>query len=212
MAGYIFIPVPTPEMLEFAQDWDAGRLAKGKQPYTVLRNHFDSGPGKGLARGLGYGVLRNVTSGDKLYILAHGHSLGSTAIGVRRGAKKVIVLAKPSWTGGTMKQYGPDELAAVLEKEGLVKSFVDLRVFACGSANVPAAPGVTASFAQGLRDAMRALGYNSVRVTGYEGALRTSYAQQHDPDNFGKFTTSEHKGVEIGGEIFPASTRKIVFF
>ena len=129
MAGYIYLPVPTTEMLEFAKDWQDGQRAKGKTPYQVLKN-FQSGWRKGAVRGLGFGVLRNVTAADKLYILAHGNSLGSVKIGAKRGATR----AGLRWTGGTAKKYDSDELAEVLQAEGLTTGF---GTFASSLAAVP---------------------------------------------------------------------------
>jgi hypothetical protein len=218
MAGYIFIPVPTPEMIEFAQSWAAGRNAKlannaNKQPYQVLCN--DNG-GKGYRRQNGLGVLRKLATADKLYILAHGHSLGSVAIGAARGAKRrQQPSGKVEWVGGKLKKYSADELAKLLEDEGLGKTFIDLRVYACGSAIAPTPPGqhpgTTVAFADGLKNAMKARGYNSISVTGYEGALESGYSERHEKGASGQWTKEPHKGVEIKSEWFPAKSHSVVF-
>lgn len=211
MAGYIYLPVPTHEMIDFATDWQDGQRAKGKVPYQILKN-FESGWRKGAVRALGKGVLRNVAAADKLYILAHGNSLGSAAIGAKRGATRSGL----AWTGGTSKKYTPDELADVLQAEGLPTNFVDLRVFACGSATTPATGAATASFAQRLKNAMVALGYNAIIVTGYEGALKTSYSQRKDASTPSGWTPDDRKGSIVkdahgGLEVVPASTKKVTF-
>src|SRR4051812_10893045 len=127
MAGYIYLPVPTQEMLDFATDWQDGQRRKDKVPYTVLYNYV-KGWRKGFVRGIGRGVLRNVNNTDKLYVLAHGAALGSRRIGAERGAHRVIERGVPGWDGGAMKSYTTGELAKVMEAEGLRKTFIDLRV------------------------------------------------------------------------------------
>ena len=215
MAGYIYIPVPTPEMLEFARAWQEGQLEKQngqpeeskKEPYEILRN-YESGWRKGAVRKFGFGVLRNVTHNDKVYILAHGATLGSRDIGVNRGATRGNGVNE--WVGGMYKGYSPKALANVLKKEGLPEQFQDLRVFACGSAIIPPA-GAVLSFAQELALAMRVLGYNQIRVTGYMGNVRPSYAIRQISGQPGNYTEGPHKGVEIGSQIFRASEHKVVF-
>jgi hypothetical protein len=206
MAGYIYIPAPTPEMREFAKDWQDGQRRKGKTPYVILQN-YDSGWRKGFLRAIGRGVLRNVQAADKLYILAHGAALGSRFIGAERGAVK----QGTNWVGGTLKKYSPDRLAQVMKDEGLKTGFQDLRVFACGSALIKANSAMTISFAGGLKNALVALGYANIRVTGYQGSVRSSYSVRQVPGQMGQYTAGEHKGVEIGGQIYPADTHKVVF-
>lgn len=206
MAGYIYLPVATAEMKEFARDWQDGQRRKGKVPYAILHN-YESGWRKGFLRAIGRGVLRNVLASDKLYIVAHGAALGSRFIGSERGAVK----KGNDWVGGTFKKYSPDQLATVLKNEGLRTDFIDLRVFACGSALVPQGVNATVSFAQGLKNALVGLGYAHLQVTGYQGAVKASYALRQVPGHFGQLTAGEHKGVEIGGHIYPAGTRKVVF-
>lgn len=209
MAGYIFIPVATPEMLEFAHNWQQGQQEKGKTPYQILHS-AESGWQKGARQKLGLGALKCVTAADKVYILAHGAALGSSAIGACRGGEKVAAFGSDQWQGGTLKSYTAAALARLLEKEGLAKHNMDVRVFACGSGNTPAT--ATRSFAEELALELRALGYpNGLRVTGYLGSVRSSYSIRQIPHQMGSYTPGHHKGVEIGGEIFPASTHKVVF-
>jgi len=210
MASYIYIPVATPEMFNFAVDWQQGQIRKGKQPYQILSNN-ESGLFKGIKRKCKLGVLRNVCVGDKVYILAHGHGSGSSAIGARREATKVKSLGVDNWEGGTLKKYTPQALAKVLKDEGLRQGFQDLRVFACGSANIPPKERATASFAQGLAESLRDLGYNSIRVTGYQGMVKTSYAHRSLAARSDQYSPDKHKGVVIGGQILPASTKRVVF-
>lgn len=206
MAGYIYLPIPTQEMLNFAADWRQGQTDKGKTPCTVLHN-YESGWRKGFMRKVGLGVLRNIAASDKLYVLAHGSSRGSRKIGARRGAQKGLDRGVERWTGGTMKAYTPDELAEVIQKEGLLTSFVDLRVFACGSGLVP--EGETRAFSEQLCESLVALGYNLIQVTGYAGAVRTSYVTRQTSD--GGYTKGTHRGVEIDGHIYKSSEFKVVF-
>ena len=38
MATFIYVPVSTPEMTGFVQDWNNGRQARGKAAYQVIAN------------------------------------------------------------------------------------------------------------------------------------------------------------------------------
>ncbi|HWE00359.1 MAG TPA: hypothetical protein VG345_15015 [Bryobacteraceae bacterium] len=195
MAGYIFVPVPTTEMLKFAKQWTDGQTDKGKTAYRLLysvdvgltkayRRHF----GAGLLTG-GAGVLRAVAATDKLYVLTHGNSKGSSRIGEDRA-------------DGTEKYYTPDGFARTLEQEGLIKSFVDLRLYVCGSATVP--KGQSASFAERLKASMRARGYVHLSVTGYHGSVYTEYSSDGKSDE-------KHKITQIGANLMRASTQKVTF-
>src|ERR1700749_3318754 len=85
MAGFIYFPVATEEMIDFAIDWQNGQKARGWVPYPILKN-YESGWRKGFVRGIGRGVLRGLSAQDKLFILCHGASEGSSKIGAERGA------------------------------------------------------------------------------------------------------------------------------
>src|SRR3954466_12376063 len=89
MATFIYVPVSTPEMTGFVQDWNNGRQARGKAAYQVIAND-SSGTGKELRRKFGTGFLEQVTAGDKLYVLAHGilspTSGGRSGLGTGAGA------------------------------------------------------------------------------------------------------------------------------
>jgi hypothetical protein len=171
-----------------------GSNSQGKTPYGVLHNKHVSGFRKGLSR-FGGGCLRSVHPTNKLYVLAHGPGThGGGYIGANRF--------------GAMKRYSPSELASLLQAEGLTKYFVDLRIFACRSAfsiggNIP--------FAQKLSIEMRERGYNLIKVTGYSGVIKPSYAPRVGGD--GLITTTEHKGIydEDIGNVLPASMRKFTF-
>jgi len=204
MAGYIYLPIATEEMQHFARDWQEGQREKGKQPYEVLKN-FESGWRKGFVRGIGRGVLRGVTAQDKLYVLCHGAGQGSSFIGASRGAKRSDGPIE-TWEGGTLKRYSPNELAAVVEKEGLLKSFVDLRLFVCGSGLVP--PNQTQSFAERFALAMGGLGYNHLLVKGYLGSVKPSYTYRQVGVGY---TEGKHKGVEFDHGMARPSEHNLVF-
>jgi hypothetical protein len=207
MAGYIYLPVNTEEMRNFAKDWREGQREKGKRPYEVLKN-FESGFGKGLVRGIGLGVLRGLSAQDKLYVVCHGLPTGSRATAAARGAAKIRNGPIIRWEGGTYKVYKPDELAAVMEKEGLLKSFVDVRLFVCGSAVVP--QGEAKSFAEKVFDAMKAIGYNHIAVTGYLGSVGGQYGRR-PIGNGGERTVAKYKAVDIGQKTFRPSDYKEIF-
>lgn len=204
-----------------ATDWQNGQKEKKDKnktaytvpvPYTVLYN-YEAGWRKGFMRKIGLGVLRNVVANDRLYVLAHGGPQGSRHIAAARGARQVCEMGVFHWEGGVTKSYDPEQLAAVIEAEGLLKSFVDLRIFACGSALVPAPVDneKTRSFAENLLFAMRDLGYHLIQVTGYQGSVRSAYAPRSVKGNALELTSEMHKGVEVGARIYSASDFMVVF-
>jgi hypothetical protein len=193
MPGYIYLPVATQEMLDEAGKFQRSQQTNHKTPYSILHN-YESGWGKGFMRSLGLGVLRNVAAEDKLYLLCHGDTMGSSATGARRGAKK----DGRHWVGGTLKKYSASRMATVIKDEGLVASFVQLRVYICGSGLVP--NGAARSFAQDLAVELGSLGYQHIRVIGYLGEVKTG------------------DGLEVlladgprGGGYYPAEDHKVAF-
>jgi hypothetical protein len=153
MTTWIYLPVPTQEMRDFASG-----LALGSQ-YT-LSNYFVSGKGKAVTRFFG-GCLGGVAAWDELLLICHGATGGSRFTGASRGANNEL------------KKYSPDELAVVLRKEGLTKSFVDLKLLVCGGGLRPAS-GLDDPFAERVCAALKAEGYSQIRVTGYLGDVSTS--------------------------------------
>ena len=196
MSGYIYIPIPTDQLIMVAEMWRESQIRGSKQqPYSLLYHSTMKGRVKGFVRYLGWGVLRTVTVYDKVYVLCHAD--GDDKSGARTlGARYV--------KDGPSKTYSHEDLAITLQKEGLPLDFHDLRVYACGSGNIPAQVGFTKSYAANLYDAMKQAGYKNIKVTGYRGKLyfssRTTF--------FGK---TFKRGVTIDNEVFPASTNKVVF-
>jgi len=85
-------------------------------------------------------------------------------------------------------------------KEGLTKSFVDFRIYSCGS-GVVYDESSHSSFASLLAKELRRLGYKSIHVTGYLGNLRAGYstlAEEKGPsgDYASWWITHAHKSVE----------------
>jgi hypothetical protein len=165
---YLYLPVGSPEMMEFANDWNKDLKDAGKPECPVISN-TSSGSLKVVRRLFGQGMLKVLGTGDTLFVIAHGASKGSRRIGADRGAHKV----GREWQGGTMKSWTAEEFAEHLKKEGLRKDFVDLRVFACGSGLAPATTKLP--FAEALFKALRKLQFPRIEVTGYLGAVRTSF-------------------------------------
>ncbi|EOZ1829428.1 hypothetical protein [Escherichia coli] len=89
---------------------------------------------------------------DKLYIVAHGNT---------------SVIGTGSRTGPTLT---PVELAHLLLKRRLPKSFIDIRVLSCHSGIHSKTP----AFAQRLKEAMLGYGYSNLIVTGYLGEIDIS--------------------------------------
>ena len=212
MASYIYIPIMTGEMAAMATDWNNGRVQLGKAPYQIL-GADSSGIGKALRRQFGGGYLRNVTAADKVYILAHGiktpTSGGALVIGVKRGAQYVAdgaSLTGYSVQGGAWKYYPAGELAKHLEKEGLPKTFVDLRLFCCSAGLAATHQGnPVAPYAQRLKNALVARGYNAIVVTGYRGDLNCQYNQYCAPGTIvamGDAIQGRGKGVKLPGDTY----------
>lgn len=152
MATYAYLPVPTNEMRDFA-------LRLRLPPQNILSNRFIKGYGKALAR-MADGCLGKLTADDRLLLVCHGLERGSKTTGADRGDKQ-----HPDW-----KVYTPAHLARAIEKEGLTKSFVDLRLLVCGSALPPEGE---APFAKRLCDELTQRGYANILVTGYKGKVST---------------------------------------
>ena len=152
MTTWIYLPVPTQEMRDFASG-----LQLGAQ-YT-LSNYFVSGKGKAITRFFG-GCLDGVSPWDTLLLICHGATGGSRFTGATRG-------------DGLLKKYSPEELATVIRKEGLTKSFIDLKLLVCGGGLRPA-KGTDDPFAERTCAALKADGYSQIRVTGYLGDVSTS--------------------------------------
>ena len=144
-------------------------------------------------------------------MLCHGDSAqGGPTIGAYRGAK-YNEFGGPSekWIGGVDKSYTARQLATVIQREQLIKSFVDLRVFACGSGVVPPTAAAR-SYAEDLKDALRALGYSHIRVTGYKGLVYADYAYRK-MGVVGGYTKETSKGVVIGQQVWPSWAQKVTF-
>jgi hypothetical protein len=148
MAKYAFVPIPPEEMLKFAR---ALKLGQG----AILSNAFVSGAGKAVSRFFG-GCLRHLSAKDMLFVVVHGSGGGSRKVGAERN--------------GVMKVYSPEQLADVLQKEGLTRSFVDLRLAVCGSAENKALAGLP-SFAERLGAELVGAGYSNIKVMGYKGLV-----------------------------------------
>jgi hypothetical protein len=185
MSAFIFVLIQNQEAKNDIQAWQKGLQRKGKEAYEVLMNLFPSGPGKGFSRHLGFRCLAKLRPSDKLYVYSHFDGTPGARIGTDRN-------------DGSTKSYSATELAALLENEGLPKSFLDLRLYACetGLGDEP--------FALRLKNALVERGYRHIGVTGYLGEVRPSYAFRQTPD--GDYTDQEHKGIDINGYIFRASS------
>ncbi len=212
MPTFIYCPVMTGEMAHLAAAWNQGRIAKGKAPYTII-GAGDTGIGKGIRRIFG-GHLSDVGGGDKLYVLAHGRMLpgehGALIIGVKRGAF-VLGGSLQGYTvqGGHWKSYTPPVLARHFEKEGLTKGIVDLRLFCCGAELATQQNGVAVQpFAQRLKAAMVARGYNAVTVTGYLGDLSPQHQDYFAPGTMqAQNSLGVGKGVTLPGDTYRSRAR-----
>lgn len=208
MATYIYCPVMTDEMVFYANRWKSDRTSRNKPAYGVI-GASDSGKRKALRHLLTSGKLSSVADDDKVYVLAHGIRNvgdGAVVIGARRGDWVQSGQSLTGYTvqGGAMKMYYPGEFAEHLEKEGLSKGFVDLRLFCCGSGLVAESQkyGDLDPYAQRLRGAMVQRGYNNVAVTGYLGDLSHEHIPRFAPGSYearDEYGEGTHKGVQIAG-------------
>lgn len=190
MIGYIYLPVVDAEMLQMAADWNAGRIAKGKQPYQVIKNQGHFGRGK---------LLANINVYDKVYVLLHGGGQLSSKV------------------GASGKSFTPRELARHLKNAGLKQLFArDLRIFACGSGGhgtLTEADGTSSyvpPFVRELRDEMTLLGYYRLAVYGYTASVYTKYDDVYldDGTNIGQYKTA----VSGLHGLVRASDARIVFY
>lgn len=150
MTTWIFLPVPTQEMKNFASKLNLG-------PSRTLHNQFVSGAGKGITRFLG-GCLNGVEPWDELLLICHGATGGAPFTGAQRSAHD-------------LKKYDPAGLAKVIQAEGLTKSFVNLKLLICGGGLHR--KGTGGAFAELTFQALRQAGYANVQVTGYLGDVAT---------------------------------------
>ena len=197
MKNYIWLPVYSAEMLGMAETWTAGQAAKGKLPSQVLYTPYEAGMLKGIHRRASGGCLRAVAPESKLYLLLHG---SGTAEGRYVGATR---------SDGATKSYTPEQLAMLMESEGLTKKIGRVSLFSCGSGL-----GLEMSYAARLKRAMVSRGFLFVTVAGYLGDVKTSYVQRYITEGEDLYTVDAHKGVVVGdrcGWILPASSRKVIF-
>lgn len=198
MKSYVFVPVPTIELN--ARALDLVNTCKPTAPnIRVLKNFWNEGRLKGVSRALG-GCLKHVGSADVVYLLAHGAGeSNSTHIGNRRHVQK-----GGDWTiDGTLKSYDMTQLASVLEKEGLRKNFRDLHMLTCGSGLQGSMNDPTDTpLAKRLQQAMYALGYADIVVTGYQGDVNVTGFS-------GWFKVNRQKEPPIG--MLPANDFKVSF-
>jgi hypothetical protein len=234
MTTWIHLPVDTPEMRGIAETWNRERVAKGKPAYTIT-GAADEGLAKGWRRLTGQGALRGVAAADKLYILAHGYSAVNDGpalrIGAARGAEVNNAFLN-DYDGGRNKLHTPQTLARHIEKEGLLKAFVDLRLFACHAGRDINA--TTLSFGAQLKNALVGRGYAAVMVTAYLGAVsagqnwrqvdstnpdftpyvsNTGFGPPFSPSGGKMVASTQHKGVTLPGAMYgePAQAHRIVY-
>jgi hypothetical protein len=97
--------------------------------------------------------------------------------------------------------YPATQLARHLEKEGLPHNFVDLRLFCCSAGLGATHNGnPVAPYAQRLKAALTARGYNSIMVTGYSGDLCCQYGAYFAPGTIvalGSAKQGTGKGVKF---------------
>lgn len=183
-----YLPIGTPEMIAMAQSLSNGRATKHGGAGCTLICCTDSGATKWRRRKVGHGLLRNVAAHEKMYVLTHGlvnaekEPVGT--VGARRNATPTGALVGKKWTGGTMRSYTPQSLAEHLLAEDLTLQYVDLRLFICYSGVTSNHLPGNVSFAEALRDSMRALGFGRIVVTGYKGALGSSYGNGYYEENW----------------------------
>ena len=185
MANYIFLPIASHSLRvgsKYFSLWFSHQM--GVCISAVLESYYESGWKKGIARRLGHGCLKEITSTDTLYIMAHGYGFP----GFRR-----IVERRD---GDELKSYNAEQLANVLFSEGLRLNFRNLHLLSCGSGlmnkSVLDSDKVLIdsklisknmhknSFARQVCDAMKIKGYSQIQVTGYLGNIHIIPAMRPD--------------------------------
>jgi hypothetical protein len=180
MTRYVYLPVPSLDMEAMAL-----KLVSHK---NILRNDFQYGIAKAVQRIL-MGCLRGIAAADELCLIIHGREAGSRFVGEdRRGAN-----------GMELKKYSPEELARAIDKEGLIKTFRDLKLVACGGGNCAyGEKQAMPPFAQRLSFALKQRGYDHIQVTGYHGLVsvenRTIEVAFNGPQG-GKYYPADAEGA-----------------
>lgn len=176
MAEFIYLPVPTDEMTQMAEDIRSARRRAGLAEPAILRNFFDEGIGKGFLRAVGRGCLRGVGGNDRLFLLLHGRGeAGSQRVGANRnhGIEDAAV---------RFKTYTPNAIATLLEAEGLTRAFVDLVLLCCGAGLEGGHdPAFVKSIAERVYDAMRPR-FPNINVTGYLGNVKAGAGNDYRVD------------------------------
>ena len=210
MTTYIYIPILTAEMASIANKWNTDRSKVGHAPYPIL-SVGDTGVSKALRRKFGSGRLDGVAATDTIWLLSHGiatrTSGGALVIGNMRGGRYQQTMSGiPEPVGGENKLYQVGQLARAIEKEGLTKDFVDLRLYCCG-AGLDATNGGRAvqPFAQRLKASLTGRGYAAVIVTGFLGDLVAGYSEFYAPGTMSLYRTKPAGlglGVKVTGETY----------
>lgn len=211
MTTYIYIPIMTPEMASIANQWNTERMAAKQSAYPILSVN-DTGIAKSLRRKFGGGELSGVAATDTIWLLSHGISTptsgGALAIGNKRGGQlQQGFIGGQTVEGGRYKLYRVDELARALEREGLTKDFVDLRLYCCGAGLDATDRGgnPVQPFAQRLKSSLAGRGYASVVVTGYLGDLVAGYSEFYAPGTLyanADAVAGVGLGIKVAGETY----------
>lgn len=169
MADYIYLPVPSEEMVGMAESMAS---AINIPTTNILANKVEKGIGKAMYRWINK-CLSDMTNTDTVYILLHGNGAADSQ---QVGAQRKDTFG----SGQTWKTYTPTQLASTLGKEGLPTSFVNLHICACGS-------GYDGQrlrpWAERLKNQLT--NYPNIRVTGYLGwfSITGSTIRIKDPVN-----------------------------
>ncbi len=142
----------------------------------------DTGISKALRRKFGGGTLSAVAATDTIWLLSHSISTstsgGALVIGNKRGGQFRDGGFGPTVVGGVHKLYRVDQLPRAIEKEGLIKDFLDLRPYCCGAGLDATNNGqAVRPFAQRLKPSLTGRGYTDVVVTGFLGNLVAGYSE-----------------------------------
>ena len=148
MASYVYLPVPTPELLKTAVALEAKlNVHNPGSCHGTRRNNALKGLAKWNNRRGGHGCLAGIGADDTLYVVIHGSGLsGMEKAGAdRNAASEVLKRADnikrpltaiddlvddgpaPEW-----KTYTAKHLAKTMRKEGLPTSHRLIELLACG--------------------------------------------------------------------------------
>ena len=161
MATYIYCPEWTEMDQRDTGAWQAARRLNGQSVPEVRASSHSTGN-----RITDQGALGDLRGGDKLYVLMEGN--------------ETIEEVRAIYNNGRECDYSPRALALHLQREGLPRVQLTLKMYSCGSGLSHQEPNgpILQPYAHRLKLELRRLGYTSLSVIGYAGTLLSAQYYQ----------------------------------